>query len=414
MPPNDEYLTDDYVAGLIANDAKDASLKYSAVGVDAFKTNKRPTAKMKPNTKFLQNLLKGTESHNTALLAKEAAESQARLQELSDAEDIRRRKYKPEPTDIRRRQLGDIKSFLGGKSSKQTEASPSPAKAWSTETNGEDDRLRSHRDDRSRNDERRYKRRRDSDNNEVNRDKETSPRHRHRNHHSDSEENHYRFKRRKSRSRSRSPRYHERRHRDRSPLDRDSRSGNACDSGSKRNLGRGKSSGKEKVEGTGQQSRRYPKQDSSRKAVELFPKAGESSADSDSDMIGPAPPSKSPVGRRGRGAIASTSGIDRRFSASYDPRTDVDVRSDHENWDDAVEAYRDQMKWKEKGASRLREAGLSEPDIKKWEKGGDKRLEDVRWTKKGEKREWDRGKVVGPDGSVLLTAEWERPGSISD
>lgn len=37
--PADE-LSDDYVAGLLANDAKDSSIKYSALGLQAFLPNK--------------------------------------------------------------------------------------------------------------------------------------------------------------------------------------------------------------------------------------------------------------------------------------------------------------------------------------------------------------------------------------
>jgi hypothetical protein len=33
---SDEFLTDDYVAGLLSQDANDRSIKYSAMGVDAF------------------------------------------------------------------------------------------------------------------------------------------------------------------------------------------------------------------------------------------------------------------------------------------------------------------------------------------------------------------------------------------
>jgi hypothetical protein len=32
----DEILTDDYVAGLLAKDAKESSIKYSSLGLDAF------------------------------------------------------------------------------------------------------------------------------------------------------------------------------------------------------------------------------------------------------------------------------------------------------------------------------------------------------------------------------------------
>jgi hypothetical protein len=37
---SDDILTDDYVAGLLAKDAKESSIKYSAVGLDAFKESK--------------------------------------------------------------------------------------------------------------------------------------------------------------------------------------------------------------------------------------------------------------------------------------------------------------------------------------------------------------------------------------
>ena len=77
----------------------------------------------------------------------------------------------------------------------------------------------------------------------------------------------------------------------------------------------------------------------------------------------------------------------------------------------ALEALRDRQKWKQQGAARLREAGFSEDEVKKWEKGGvagaEKGEEDVRWSGRGEGREWDRGKVVGDDG-VETGAEWGR------
>lgn len=157
------------------------------------------------------------------------------------------------------------------------------------------------------------------------------------------------------------------------------------------------------------------------------------------DIIGPAPASASePVGvvrRRGRGAnVNRTSGIDSRFAADYDPRLDVtpepdddnndnDVVVNHqptnstntntntntknnneENWDNAVEAFRDRLKWNQQGAERLRSAGFTEDEIRKWEKGGKKDESDVRWNKQGGLREWDRGKVVGDDGR-----SWCRP-----
>lgn len=91
--------------------------------------------------------------------------------------------------------------------------------------------------------------------------------------------------------------------------------------------------------------------------------------------------------------------MDAHFASSYDP--DLDVRpdsdlsdDDREDWDMALEALRDRQQWKKKHADRLREAGFNDRDIKKWEDSGrEKGIEDVRWSKKGEEREWDVGKV---------------------
>lgn len=86
-----------------------------------------------------------------------------------------------------------------------------------------------------------------------------------------------------------------------------------------------------------------------------------------------------------RGAAA----MDSRFAEGYDPACDIQLDSaEVDDWDEAVEAYRDRQKWKQQGAERLRAAGFTEEQIKKWEKGGEKDIDDVRWSKAGEKREW--------------------------
>jgi len=108
--------------------------------------------------------------------------------------------------------------------------------------------------------------------------------------------------------------------------------------------------------------------------------------------------------------------MDTRFSDGYDPVADVqadllddDIGSERkaasskkEDWDEAVETYRDRLKWKQQGADRLRAAGFTDEQIKKWENTSsrpgaerDGNMEDVRWAKSGEKREWDRGKDKG-------------------
>lgn len=38
---NDDILADEYVADLLAKDAKDCSLKYSAMGMEAFRSDKK-------------------------------------------------------------------------------------------------------------------------------------------------------------------------------------------------------------------------------------------------------------------------------------------------------------------------------------------------------------------------------------
>jgi len=101
--------------------------------------------------------------------------------------------------------------------------------------------------------------------------------------------------------------------------------------------------------------------------------------------------------------------MDTRFAEGYDPRIDVHPGSDLEDdWDQALEALRDRQKWKQQGAERLRSAGFSDAQVKKWEKGDEKDESDVVWSKRGEGREWDRGKVVDEDGLVDLKPEWGR------
>lgn len=39
--PNDDIITDEYVAGLLSSEALDYSLKYSALGMDAFRSEKK-------------------------------------------------------------------------------------------------------------------------------------------------------------------------------------------------------------------------------------------------------------------------------------------------------------------------------------------------------------------------------------
>lgn len=140
------------------------------------------------------------------------------------------------------------------------------------------------------------------------------------------------------------------------------------------------------------------------------------SADSDplESIIGPMPPnptisSKSSTRSRGRGAHKSDGSMrmDSHFSSSYDPFNDINIESEdsseRNDWDMALEALRDRQAWKQKHSERLREAGFGEDEIKRWEDsagGREKDATDVRWRKKGEAREWDKGRIVQDEDDV--------------
>lgn len=84
--------------------------------------------------------------------------------------------------------------------------------------------------------------------------------------------------------------------------------------------------------------------------------------------------------------------MDNRFSENYDPQSDAPEAEEAGDWEEAVEVFRDRQKWKQQGADRLRAAGFTDDQVKKWEKGGEPDIDDVRWAKAGEGREWDMGK----------------------
>ncbi|KAI0838088.1 hypothetical protein F5Y06DRAFT_269880 [Hypoxylon sp. FL0890] len=368
MPP-DDLLTDDQIAELLVKEAQDCSLKYSAMGLDAFKTTKRPANQPKPNTRFLNNIIRDTNSHNRALLAKESAESQAKLRDLEDAEEKKRReeerkvrKAKPGPGDTRKRMLGDIAAILGGSSKKR--------RTEGTDTSASHASRAIECSPRGRSSPRHRKRPMRDGGTDFKKD--GSRKNRLVEHSGSSRHIHRREASQEGGSSSSNPR--SRRHRDRSPR-RDSR----------------------RISNIAKRSERRPSE-------------SEISSDSDplDEIIGPAPAKSSAIQRRGRGANAATSGIDSRFAPDYDPRNDVTPEpEDEDDWGHAVEAFRDRQKWKQQGAERLRSAGFTEEQIKKWEKGEEKDEADVRWAKAGGLREWDRGKVVNKDGTVSLTRETE-------
>ncbi|KAI0423767.1 hypothetical protein F5Y09DRAFT_180688 [Xylaria sp. FL1042] len=386
MPPSHEILTDDYVAELLSKEANDCSLKYSAMGLDAFKSDKRPANQPKPNTRFLNNIIRDTNNHNRALLARENAESQARLRDLEEAdrrkrdEDERReRRFKPGLGDTRKRMLGDIAAILGG-SSKKRRHNESNSKVASVASDRDEpnsthgrDRKRRHRDDDSKS---KSRSRRD----DHRADSRDHHRHSHRHsHHREERRRHHRS----SSGERREDRHRE--HRERSSREKDD----------------------------GSRHHHRLEKGNTHQPTPSSSKIHDTDSDSDplDDLIGPAPPSKSTVRRRGRGHNAAMSGIDGRFAADYDPTIDVTPDPDeggHDDWDNAVETFRDRQKWKQQGADRLRSAGFTEEQIRKWEKGDKKDESDVRWDKAGGVREWDRGKVLDADGGVSPEPEFGR------
>ncbi|KAF7918480.1 uncharacterized protein EAE98_009723 [Botrytis deweyae] len=438
---NDTYLTDDYVASLLVADAKSSSIKYSSMGLSAYApSSKPPPNKPKPNTRFLRNIIRDTDNHNSALLAKEAAEAKARLESLSGGA----RQRKVAPTDIRRRQLGDIKAILGGPVKRKREgedAGRGSGKREDSSRTGESAKIRKVRDeedgDRRRNrkdidisaeliSHRRRESRRGEDrgaDEEVDREKRRSKDRRRKYQDDDLEEDHQsqrrEHRRRRSTSEDRERTRDERkryRERDRSGSPRELRSKDSTYRDRDRSPRRSrKRSFSPPSEDEGKSSSRSHKHSSSRSKRHPSPDAESSDSDPLDSIIGPRPAhEKQPLRIRGRGAVSlGSTSMDSRFHADYDPKSDVQLednfdkaREEGEDWDQALEALRDRQKWKMQGANRLRDAGFSEEEVKKWERGGEKREEDVKWKGKGEGREWDRGKVVRGDGTVGFETGW--------
>lgn len=132
-------------------------------------------------------------------------------------------------------------------------------------------------------------------------------------------------------------------------------------------------------------------------------------------LIGPEPPA------RGRGAHSGISkGIDARFDPNYDPRQDValDDPSEDDDWSTSLEALRARTAWRATGAERLRAAGFSEAQVRTWQgtSGEDGKTaagleEKIRWSRVGESREWDRGKIVEGD-FVDMRPAWARKADL--
>lgn len=89
--------------------------------------------------------------------------------------------------------------------------------------------------------------------------------------------------------------------------------------------------------------------------------------------------------------------------------------TEDDDWELALEALRDRTRWKQKGEERLRQAGFDESILDRWRgnaafadsaAASERDVEHVKWSRRGEGREWDRGKVLDDEGDVDVKAPW--------
>lgn len=450
MPPRrgaiGDLSDDDYVARVLAKEAQDNTLKYTSEGLGAYMPKKfvslcfainakrenwlmdlcdRPSgAAPKPNTRFLRHIIRETDNHNAALKRKEEREARERIRQLraqggssstSASHDTRRhRQHTSDGRDRERERRENRDARYRSHRRRDRSYSASLERERSRKHRrryeSEYDRHRYSRRDRDRRGnhaEREYSRRHGS----YSRSRSRSPRderghgshrsRRHRRHHSRSP----------SRSRSRTPEpSRSRRHKDYGSRD-DYRSSHDHRSSNKRS-------------------------ELSPPATDLNHQAPEDS-DPLEDLVGPLPNKgdrNAPIRSRGRGAYKpNTSTIDSHFAEDYDPTLDVHLddndphsgnrstrrpvpglMTEDDDWELALEAFRDRARWKQKGEERLRQAGFSDSTVERWKSNSaftgpqdtEGQIEDVKWTKKGEGREWDRGKVFDEGGHVDVKASW--------
>ncbi|KAJ5777231.1 hypothetical protein N7520_000477 [Penicillium odoratum] len=127
-----------------------------------------------------------------------------------------------------------------------------------------------------------------------------------------------------------------------------------------------------------------------------------------------APAIPTPIRCWGRGAYKpNTSNIEAELAAAYDPALDVYQENEdtgsknksrhvldpiigEEDWDTAIETLRGPARGRQKREKGKQAAGLSEETTERWKNkfafadaDGEPRPHDLRWSKKGEEREWD-------------------------
>ena len=327
----------------------------------------------KPNTRFLRNIIKDTNTHNQALLRKEELDSRARLSNLQHVEDEKHRKTRPDTRDIRKRQLGSIQNILAsGKDGRHPRVERRDRGYETRHAVGSEARPA----DVSTSDPDLFRGRRKAENNRGR----------------------LQWNDGTSATRSLSPRRDEvisgtkrQRRAARNEHRRDSRR----PSPNRRRSSVSPKPRRERLRSPGERKQRYRGRFDA-DSQQQVPKPRGESPDSDplDDLIGPAAPPQ----HRGRGRLDGSTGLDRRFSQSYDPATDTQMEtSDVEgDWDDAVEAFRDRKKLRQTQEVRLKAAGFTAEQIAGQNSNATvttgKPEELVTWSKAGDVREWDRGK----------------------
>ncbi|KIW90331.1 uncharacterized protein Z519_08975 [Cladophialophora bantiana CBS 173.52] len=380
---------DDYVTKLLVEDARRSSMRYASQGLSALLPKRPPGSAPKPNTRFLKTLVREADSHNAKLKEKEEYEARIRLKRIRDAEQGSKKVGCERETEGRHDQERKRRRLCDDKGSRTDER----------ERARDLRRSRSPEQRRERHDGHKRGRRRRHETDEPDEDS-NHRRTRHRN------SSHRARSRSRSKSRSRERKEEERHKKDRQRHRHE------------------------------RKSRRHspptdpdPEGQKDVKHGTRTPSISSTSTSSDdplSYLIGPrpTPPDNQCPQRRGRGfrhgsSHQSRSNIDAHFSPTYDPSTHdagvldsddlnpEDEGGDQDEWTAALSALRDRRAWRAKQAERMKDAGFSEEEIKRWEKSASSRtllagngdggeeegnIRDVRWRKKGEEREWDVGK----------------------
>ncbi|OAA53480.1 hypothetical protein SPI_09408 [Niveomyces insectorum RCEF 264] len=475
----------------------------------------RPSAKMKPNTRFLQHIVREAHSHNAALLARETAESQARLRRLTRQDERRhggnrsRHRDRDHHDETRRRKRKELAKSARDDDDDDDEdnnmeddgrrGQKRMARHGTSAATADDDGHR-HRSHHRRHHHRTSSQQRhgdaddddDDDGHGEHRRKtgdkdRRATRHHHQRHHSskvdkdgdDDERNercrsssrrHHQRHRSESASstedrRSRSPRSNQGASRTQSPGEHDRhRSKRSSKHSDYRRRSQSPTRDKKSRDGRrdGERSPQLPRgkddkgagtknrareahntplkgggtsNPSNRSSVFSAVSASQSNSDPDSNsdsasdsdpldaFVGPPLPSEAAPAAPPAAWSSGAARIDRHFAPDYDPALDADPPSptgptvvrfpgvgtsstrldkNAPTVEDArSEMQRDRRQLLRTGAERLRAAGFSDREIAIWARGGKREAADVRYSKPGEEREWDRGKIKGEDGPAV-------------